>query len=53
MNGMFRNSKVLRDLAKHSQITDCCKDYNLDFLLFLILVSVITLKVFLTGYPVE
>jgi hypothetical protein len=32
MNGMFRNSRGLRDLAKHSHITDCCKDYNLDFI---------------------
>jgi hypothetical protein len=31
MNGMFRNSRGLRDLAKHSHIADCCKDYNLDF----------------------
>jgi hypothetical protein len=31
MNGMFRNSRGLGDLAKHSHITDCCKDYNLDF----------------------
>jgi hypothetical protein len=32
MNGMFRNSRGLRDLAKHSHIADCCKDYNLDFI---------------------
>jgi hypothetical protein len=32
MNGMFRNSRGLRDLAKHSHITDCCRDYNLGFL---------------------
>jgi hypothetical protein len=31
MNGMFRNSRGLRDLAKHSHIADCCKDFNLDF----------------------
>jgi hypothetical protein len=31
MNGMFRNSRGLRYLAKHSHIADCCKDYNLDF----------------------
>jgi hypothetical protein len=31
MNGMFRNSRGLGDLAKHSHIADCCKDYNLDF----------------------
>jgi hypothetical protein len=29
---MFRNSRVLCDLAKHSHIDDCCKDYNLDFI---------------------
>jgi hypothetical protein len=28
---MFRNSRGLRDLAKHSHIVDCCKYYNLDF----------------------
>jgi hypothetical protein len=32
MNGMFRNSRDLRELAKHSHIDDCCKDYNLDFI---------------------
>jgi hypothetical protein len=31
MNGMFKNSRGLGDLAKHSHIVDCCKDYNLDF----------------------
>jgi hypothetical protein len=31
MNGMFRNSRGLGDLAKHSHIADCCRDYNLDF----------------------
>jgi hypothetical protein len=31
MKGMFRNSRGLRNLAKHSHIADCCKDYNLDF----------------------
>jgi hypothetical protein len=31
MNGMFRNSRGLGDLTKHSHIADCCKDYNLDF----------------------
>jgi hypothetical protein len=31
MNGMFRNSRGFRDLAKHSHIADSCKDYNLDF----------------------
>jgi hypothetical protein len=31
MNGMFRNSRGLGDLAKHSHIADCCMDYNLDF----------------------
>jgi hypothetical protein len=28
---MFKNSRGLSDLAKHSHITDCCRDYNLDF----------------------
>jgi hypothetical protein len=32
MNEMFRNSRGLGDLAKHSHIADCCKDYNLDFI---------------------
>jgi hypothetical protein len=32
MNGMFRNSRGLRDLAKHSHIADGCRDYDLDFL---------------------
>jgi hypothetical protein len=31
MNGMFRNSRGLCYLAKHSDIVDCCKDFNLDF----------------------
>jgi hypothetical protein len=31
MNRMYRNSRGLGDLAKHSHIADCCKDYNLDF----------------------
>jgi hypothetical protein len=31
MDGMFKNSKGLGDLAKNSHIDDCCKDYNLDF----------------------
>jgi hypothetical protein len=31
MNDMFKNSRGLNDLAKHSHITDCCRDYNLDF----------------------
>jgi hypothetical protein len=30
MNDMFKNSRDLGDLSKHSHITDCCKDYNLD-----------------------
>jgi hypothetical protein len=32
MNDMFKNSKGLGDLAKHSHIADCCKDYNLNFI---------------------
>jgi hypothetical protein len=32
MNDMFRNSRGLRDLAKHSHIANCYRDYNLDFL---------------------
>jgi hypothetical protein len=31
MNGMFKNSKGLGDLAKHLHIADCCRDHNLDF----------------------
>jgi hypothetical protein len=31
MNGMFKNSRGLRDLAKHLHIVDCCRDHNLDF----------------------
>ena len=31
MNGMFRNSRGLGDLAKHSHIAACCRDYDLDF----------------------
>src|SRR6266540_4833673 len=31
MNGMFMNSRGLGDLAKHLHITDCVRDYNLDF----------------------
>jgi hypothetical protein len=31
MNGMFKNSRCLGDLAKHSHIADCRRDYNLDF----------------------
>ena len=32
MNGMFRNSRGLGDLAKHSHIADGCRDYDLDFI---------------------
>ena len=32
MNGMFSNSRGLRDLAKHLHIADCVRDHNLDFL---------------------
>jgi hypothetical protein len=31
MNGMFKNSRGLRDLAKHLHIADRCRDHNLDF----------------------
>jgi hypothetical protein len=31
MNGMFNNSRGLGDLAKHSHITNFCREYNLDF----------------------
>jgi hypothetical protein len=34
MNGMFKNSRGLGDLAKHLHIADCCRDYNLDFVAF-------------------
>ena len=32
MNGMFANSRGLRDLDKHLHFADCCRDHNLDFL---------------------
>jgi hypothetical protein len=32
MNGMFSNSRGLRDLAKHLYISHCVKDHNLDFI---------------------
>ena len=32
MNGMFSNSRGLRDLAKHLFFADCVRDHNLDFL---------------------
>jgi hypothetical protein len=35
MNGMFRNSRGLGDLAKHSHIADGCRDYDLDFIAIL------------------
>ena len=31
MNGMFMNSRGLRDLAKHLHIADCIREHNLDF----------------------
>jgi hypothetical protein len=31
MNGMFSNSRGLRDLAKHLHIAHCINDHNLDF----------------------
>ena len=31
MNGMFKNSRGLRDLAKHLHIADCIREHNLDF----------------------
>jgi hypothetical protein len=31
MNGMFNNSRGLRDLAKHLHIAHCINDHNLDF----------------------
>jgi hypothetical protein len=31
MNGMFTNSRGLRDLAKHLHIAHCIRDHNLDF----------------------
>jgi hypothetical protein len=31
MNGMLKNSRGLRDLAKHLHIADYCRDHNLDF----------------------
>jgi hypothetical protein len=35
MNGMFKNSIGLRDLAKHLHISHCIYDYNLDFVAIL------------------
>ena len=32
MNGMFKNSRGLGDLAKHLHFADCIRDHNLDFL---------------------
>jgi hypothetical protein len=31
MNGMFSNSRGLRDLAKHLHVAHCINDHNLDF----------------------
>jgi hypothetical protein len=31
MNGMFRNSRGLQDLAKHLHIAESIRDYDLDF----------------------
>jgi hypothetical protein len=31
MNGMFKNSRGLADLAKHLHIAHCINDHNLDF----------------------
>ena len=31
MNGIFENSRGLRDLAKHARIADSIRDYRLDF----------------------
>ena len=31
MNGMFLNSRGLRDLAKHTRIADSIRDHHLDF----------------------
>jgi hypothetical protein len=35
MNGMFKNSRGLSDLAKHLHITHCINDHNLDFVAIL------------------
>jgi hypothetical protein len=32
MNGMFKNSRGLRDLAKHLHIADCIREHALDFI---------------------
>ena len=32
MNGMFKNSRGLRDLAKHLHIAECISDHSLDFI---------------------
>ena len=31
MNGIFENSRGLRDLAKHARIADFIRDHRLDF----------------------
>jgi hypothetical protein len=31
MNGLFENSRGLRDLAKHLHIAECIRDHGLDF----------------------
>ena len=31
MNGIFKNSRGLRDLAKHASIADAIRDHRLDF----------------------
>jgi hypothetical protein len=31
MNGIFRNSRGLKDLAKHLHIVDCIREHVLDF----------------------
>ena len=32
MNGMFKNSRGLRDLAKHLHIAECIREHVLDFI---------------------
>jgi hypothetical protein len=32
MNGMFKNSRCLSDLAKHLHISDSIRDHSLDFI---------------------
>jgi hypothetical protein len=53
MNGIFRNSRGLGDLAKHSYMADCVKNYNLDFVAISETGKRDYSQNLLKGYPVE